>query len=140
MKVTISGSRSFDDRLLVDAVVERLVERGDFINVGDARSGVDSMVRSELHAREHLVEDTDYRIFEADWTRHGRRAGYLRNERMIRDADRFIAIFSPGQMTPGTKNALEMAWEKGIPISIYRDRRWFDEERDLSNPEDTTDG
>lgn len=124
MRVAISGSRSFDDRLLVDRVVARLIERKAKIHVGDAKSGVDSMVLSEVR-RLGLEEGKDYEVFIARWDRHGKRAGHLRNERMIRQSDELIAIFSPGPMTPGTSNAVTQAQERLLPMSLYHEGKWF---------------
>ena len=124
MRVAISGSRSFDDRLLVDRVVARLVERKATIHVGDAKSGVDSMVLSEVR-RLGLTKDKDYKVFIAHWDRHGKRAGHLRNGVMIRNSDELIAIFSPGPMTRGTSDAVSQAQDRSLPMSMYHDGKWY---------------
>ena len=122
MRVVISGSRTFTDREVVERVIDRLIERQDFIIVGDAPHGVDRMVMEYCYHREDDLYD--WQVFPADWEKYGKRAGHLRNEWMIHDADALIAIFAPGEPTPGTSNALEQARKKGIPTAMYHDGTW----------------
>jgi nucleoside-diphosphate-sugar epimerase len=122
MKVAISGSRGFLNRWLVMAVIDRLIERGDTILVGDAPRGVDRMVAEYVSFREDDV--ADWKEYPADWDKYGRRAGHERNEWMVHDADALIAIFAPGPLTPGTQNALWQARKRGIPTAVYHDGEW----------------
>lgn len=122
MKVAISGSRTFTDRALVEAVIDRLIVREDTILFGDAPNGVDRMVAEYVY---HMADNVrDWQEYPAEWERYGKRAGHLRNEWMIHDAEGLIAIFAPGQRTPGTSNAVQQARRKGIPIAIYHDGVW----------------
>jgi hypothetical protein len=116
MNVAISGSRSFRDRHLVELVMDRLYDRGDFILYGDAPSGVDDFVNN--YQRDY-GEPSRARLYHAHWKTLGKGAGHERNGRMIADADMLIAIFSPGRPTPGTSNAFNQARSKHIPIFVF---------------------
>ena len=59
MKTAISGSRTFRDRALVESVVDRLIESGDHIILGDAPSGVDRMAVEYVEHRADDVFDYD---------------------------------------------------------------------------------
>lgn len=122
MRVAISGSRTFRDRRLVEAVIDRLIDRQDYIVLGDAPSGVDRMAAEYV---EHRADDVyDYCTYEADWKTYGRRAGHLRNTEMLWRADALIAIFADGPVTPGTMNAVLQARQKGIPTVVYHEGQW----------------
>ncbi len=121
MKVAVSGSRGFTDWSVVEAVVDRLIQAGDHILVGDAR-GWDRMVAEYVTYREDDVYDWD--VYLAEWERYGKRAGHLRNEWMIHDADALVAVFAPGPRSPGTQNAIQHALRRGIPFVVYEDGAW----------------
>ena len=46
---------------------------------------------------------------------------------MVRSADRLIAIFADGPVTPGTMDAVLQARRKGIPVFIYHDGKWTED-------------
>lgn len=123
MNVAISGSRTFTDRRFVELVVERLLARGDHIIIGDAPNGVDDFAWDYLKQRVHWAHWTRY---IAHWTLHGRAAGHERNGRMLdHPADQLIAIFAPGEFTPGTQNCVQQAFAKSIPIFTFHEGAWF---------------
>jgi hypothetical protein len=122
MKVAISGSRTFTDQDLVERVIDRLIERGDEVLIGDARSGVDYFAHVYLDYRADDVKN--YEVYEAEWDKYGKSAGYLRNKWMIHDADQLIAMLAPGLPTKGTSGAIEIALKKGIPVYVYHEGAW----------------
>lgn len=52
----------------------------------------------------------------ADWGRHGRGAGYVRNRRLIEAAD--VAVFFWDGASRGTADAIGRAKARGIPVEI----------------------
>jgi hypothetical protein len=107
---------------VVERVVDRLIVREDVILFGDAPNGVDRMVAEYVyHMADHV---RDWQEYPAEWERYGKRAGHLRNEWMVHDADALIAIFADGTRTPGTSNAVMQARRKGIPVAIYHEGVW----------------
>jgi hypothetical protein len=122
LRVAISGSRTFDDRRLVEQVVDRLIVRRAIIHVGDASRGVDRMVAEYIMSREDDV--ADWRVYKANWKAEGWRAGHNRNDWMISESDELIAIFAPGPFTPGTLNAVRCASRRLLPTFIYHEGAW----------------
>lgn len=119
MRIAISGSRTFEDRELVEGVVAELVVNGHHVLVGDARTGVD------LFVREYFAEgDPALKVFVADWEANGKAAGHMRNAVMLAEAEGFIAIFANGKRTPGTSGALTIAERLGLPRRVYHLGRW----------------
>lgn len=58
------------------------------------------------------------RVFPADWNRHGRAAGPIRNREMAEYADALVAVWD-GE-SRGTKNMIEEATKRGLKVHVYR--------------------
>lgn len=110
--VIIAGTRTFSD-------YKMLCERCDFffsrqtptaIICGEAR-GADSLGRK--YAEEHGIA---VESFPANWKKYGRSAGYIRNQEMADHADALIAFWDG--KSRGTKNMIDIAKKKGIPIRV----------------------
>jgi hypothetical protein len=56
-------------------------------------------------------------IFKPDWDKYGKRAGFIRNELIINEADKIIAFWD-GE-SKGTKLSIDLAIKAGKPIDIY---------------------
>jgi len=76
-RVLVCGSRYWHDEDFIDGFIESLVERDAIIIHGAAR-GADEMAGES--ADRHGLECLE---FPADWDRHGKRAGFLRNQQML---------------------------------------------------------
>lgn len=125
-KVALSGSRTFTDQRLVERVIDRLIDRRAVIHIAcsdrGCTAGVDTFVHQYVDYRIDDVYDNE--VFYAEWRRYGKRAGFLRNEDMIRASSELIAFLSPGAPTPGTSHAIGLAQRKGIPLHVYQDGKW----------------
>lgn len=132
MRVAISGSRGPDpsrgrpvgwtDFDIIDRTVARLLAQGHTLNVGDASSGVDAMVREAFDSNpEYEVYPSSHlKVYPARWAEEGKRAGHNRNGWMISESDMLIAFFAPvSPLTRGTTDAVRHALRKGIPVHVY---------------------
>jgi predicted polyphosphate/ATP-dependent NAD kinase len=81
---------------------------------GGAR-GADSL--SGLWATTRQVSDV--RVYEADWKTHGKRAGPIRNIKMLDEEKPHVVIAFPGGA--GTANMIKLAKDKGIPVLHVKD-------------------
>lgn len=80
MKVLVCGSRRFPDPFRVSlAINERIaaLPRGTCVLSGHAR-GADAMAEEAATRYDHQVL-----LFPAEWEKHGKKAGVLRNLRML---------------------------------------------------------
>lgn len=113
-RVVVAGSRFFNDYDLFSAVVDRYLYRikqeYDIIILSGHCSGTDRM--AERYARE---KGYGLEVFPADWT-IGRKAGPLRNQKMVDVSDYAIAFLSDGK---GTISLINLALRKGIPLRVY---------------------
>ncbi len=111
-RVIIAGSRDFDDYSLLKTKMDGLLRNKDDVCVvcGEAR-GADTLGR-------RYAEERGYQIlsFPANWSKHGRKAGYLRNIEMAENADALVAFWN-GE-SHGTKHMIDTAKRYGLQIRI----------------------
>lgn len=113
MIVIIAGSR--DLWVLTDEIDAELAKAGwvpTEIVSGGAR-GIDTA--GEFYAKSKSL---GLKIFPADWDKLGRRAGFLRNEKMSHYADALLAVWD-GQ-SRGTLNMIECMQRLEKPVHILR--------------------
>lgn len=112
MRVIIAGSRDLHSELLVhEAVAAAGFDITTLVNGG--ADGIDLVAY-------RWAEDMGIPIAEypADWKRHGRAAGPIRNRQMAENADALIAI-SRQPITPGTANMVKQATERGLKVYVH---------------------
>ena len=56
--------------------------------------------------------------FPADWTKYGKKAGYLRNIQMADEADALIAVWDG--VSKGTNHMINIANEKNLLVFVYK--------------------
>ena len=112
--VIIAGSRGFNDYDLLCQKCDIFFsqKKPTMILCGEAR-GADTLGRR--YAEEHNIMVDSY---PAEWSRYGRSAGMLRNREMLKHADALVAFWD--ERSAGTKNMIDIAMEKGIPVRIVR--------------------
>ena len=113
-KVIIAGSRDFYDYDLLEEECNEILKGKDDVEVVSGRAiGADML--GELYAKEnnHTVKH-----FPADWNKHGKGAGFIRNGEMANYANKLIAFWD-GESN-GTKHMIETAQKKGIKTHIIR--------------------
>lgn len=114
-RVIIAGGRDFSDYDLLSGTMDLLLSNiHDDITVicGKAR-GADTLGERYARERGYAVQ-----YFPADWDRCGKRAGYIRNIEMAKDADA-LAAFWDGH-SHGTKHMIETARQNGLKIRVKR--------------------
>lgn len=102
--IGIVGSRSRDSLQDFNKVKEaflKLYEDGDEIVSGGCPQGGDRM--AELIAK---VEQIPIKIYYAQWKKHGRAAGFIRNSDIAEDADILIACVAEDR-TGGTEDTIK---------------------------------
>ncbi len=112
MKVIIAGSRSFNNYSLLRQICDLELNRDSEIVSGTA-NGADKL--GEQYADEKGIRK---KLFAADWTTHGKSAGYIRNEEMAKYADALIAFWDG--KSKGTQHMIELARKYNLLIRIVR--------------------
>ena len=115
MRVIIAGSRTVVSYDLVKRCIERALTRNKHIIITEVVSGtargVDTL--GEEYARKHNIT---IKQFPADWNKHGKSAGYKRNEQMAHYADALIAI--QHNESRGTAHMINIAKDQGLITAV----------------------
>ena len=109
MKVIIAGSRNIVDYEVVKEAIEESQFTLKTVVSGGAK-GVDSLGEQYAEAM-----NIPLHVYKADWERHGRAAGPIRNRKMAENADALIAIWDG--KSRGTKNMIETAQK--LKLLVY---------------------
>ncbi len=112
MKVIIAGSRSFSDYELMERNCDHMLQnQTDIEVVSGTADGADKL--GEVYA-----SNIGHRIkrFPADWKTYGRKAGFLRNEKMAKYADALIAFWDGS--SKGTEHMINLAKKHNLKIKV----------------------
>ena len=111
MKTIVAGSRGVTNpKHLIDALCECGWWPTEVVS-GTAR-GADQMGEAWAYSNRVPV-----RRFPADWNRHGKIAGMLRNAEMANYAEALIALWY-GE-SRGTKNMIDTARRQGLKVHVH---------------------
>lgn len=59
----------------------------------------------------------DYTVYQPQWKKYGKVAGFIRNDLILDDADRVLAFWD--FRSRGTLDTLRKAWRRNLPIEVY---------------------
>ena len=112
MRVLVCGGRDFEDQELLNRTLDRINEESPISTIihGLAR-GADRM--GGEYATVHGIPVCE---FPADWGTHGRKAGYIRNARMLAEGQPDVVVAFPGGK--GTADMIRQAREAGIEVKV----------------------
>lgn len=112
MKTIIAGSRSVNHIMAIMAAIGKSGLKIKEVVSGGAK-GADAL--GEVWAN---ANKTPVKKFPADWDKHGKAAGPIRNKQMAEYADALIAVWDG--KSKGTKNMIETMRETGKPVFVYK--------------------
>lgn len=107
-RVLVCGGREFSDREALFAVLDSIKDLIDSVICGGAR-GADDLAYTWACRNDKKPER-----YMAEWDRHGRAAGPIRNQRMIDEGKPTLVIAFPGGA--GTADMIRRAQKAGIPV------------------------
>lgn len=116
MRVLVCGSRDYDDYARVFMELDIVHSRTPITLVieGEAR-GADLLARRWAETMKIKVL-----AYPADWDKHGKRAGYIRNKLMLDEGKPDLVIaFWDGQSC-GTEMMIDLARRAGVTVKVFR--------------------
>lgn len=128
VRVIVTGSRAWSDRDVIWASLDYIAEaaRASGISVIVAHgcaSGADQLADEWVTARKRMDWPVLAERFPADWIRHGKRAGMVRNRAMVQPgADVCLAFILDG--SKGATHCANLA--EAHDIRTQRIERWSD--------------
>lgn len=109
-RVLFCGSRNYRDADTIRRVMAEIPQATVILH-GDCPTGADALAEQAA-----ILLGSDTLKFPADWKKHGRRAGPIRNAAMLDYEPRKVYAFGTGKGTDGT---VKMAEARGIPVVRY---------------------
>lgn len=114
MKIIVAGSRAFNDQQMVFNAIETFVKQhdlslSDIEIVSGGAIGVDRFGEKWANAK-----NVKLTIFKADWNKHGKKAGMIRNKDMRKYSDALIAIWDG--RSKGTKHMIDNAYQHNLIV------------------------
>lgn len=102
-KLVICGSRTIVDYSLVKKNLDRIItDKTSVIIISGGAKGVDQL--AEKYAKDNNIELV---VVKAEWDKHGKKAGILRNIEMIDMSDQVICFWNG--MSKGTNHSIDYA-------------------------------
>jgi hypothetical protein len=110
MKVLVCGGRHYADRERLTTVLDRLrAERGFSLVIAGGARGADTLAEEWAKAAGLPCD-----VYRADWEGLGRKAGPIRNERMLHEGKPELVVGFPGGR--GTAHMCRIAREAGVEV------------------------
>lgn len=121
MRVLVCGGRDFGRDLVTwNFIVETLDRRLLWGNSGNEYYNDITIIEGDAYGVDkragQWATDTGAKleIYPADWEKHGKRAGYIRNKQMLDEGKPDLVIAFPGGA--GTAMMVKLAKEAGVPV------------------------
>ena len=121
MRVLISGDRNWDDPKPIAYIMQEIVTSyiGEVTFVHGLARGADTMCDVIAKLYNYNVEG-----YPADWTKHGKAAGPIRNQEMLdtidpESEDMVIGFHKDIENSKGTKDMLKRSKKKGVKTFLY---------------------
>lgn len=117
MKLIVAGGRDFTDTNRMIAELQRLVESGEITDSPELVCGMArgaDMLAYSLWANNRMPIHN----FPANWNKHGKSAGYKRNQEMGEFADAAVCFWDGN--SKGTKHMIDIMNKLNKPVYVVR--------------------
>lgn len=115
-RILVTGSRDWDDEALIRRILHHFVHSDNVLVSGACPTGAD-----EIAERWWKIEGGVVEQHPADWSTHGKRAGYVRNAEMVNlGADVCVAFIK--NESKGVTMTADLAEKSGIQTIRYTDQ------------------
>jgi hypothetical protein len=108
MKILVCGGRDFNDNFLLEKTLNEYLHLNPTIIEGGVQ-GADRMAGDWAEKN-----NIPYEVFFAEWKRFGKKAGLLRNQKMLDEGKADFVIAFPGGN--GTADMIKRAKKANVPV------------------------
>jgi len=118
MKIAIVGTRNFSKLDLIKtqlSIIYTKLGTDDITIVSGGCRGVDKEA-------EEIAKTFGFKtkIYEANWDKHGKAAGPIRNSEIVKNADIFIVFWD--NKSHGTRDTINKIIDAGKPLRVYNEK------------------
>jgi hypothetical protein len=112
VKILVCGDRNFQNQELMNEVLDALKPVVSLLIAGGAR-GADTLAENWA-----TLNQIPTQIFPAEWDKHGRAAGTIRNKQMLDEGSPALVIAFPSPNSKGTRHMIRIAKSAGITTHV----------------------
>jgi len=112
MRIAVTGGRDLKNWQQICDELDVQISYGDQMIVGDCPTGLDLIASVWFYAKYGMVPG----VFKADWDKHGKAAGPMRNRDMMTDGEPDLLVAFPGGR--GTASAVREAKKAGVEVYV----------------------
>lgn len=122
MRVILTGSRSWDRPDVIHGILDIIAKEtaaiGDRLTLvhGACPSGADAHADAWYRAKRGEMP-LGVERHPANWREHGKRAGFLRNQELVRLGADLVLAFLRDE-SPGTTGCIELAERAGLTVQV----------------------
>jgi uncharacterized protein YeaO (DUF488 family) len=115
MRVIIAGCRTFNNYGLLKSKLDKILKdyNDEIIIVSGNANGADKLGEKYGKEKNYEVE-----LYPADWDKHGKSAGPIRNAQMANVGNVLVAFWDG--KSSGTGNMIDQATKKGLDVYVVR--------------------
>jgi YspA, cpYpsA-related SLOG family len=118
VKISVTGGREFDNTKLVQTIFRGIARIAWSVTlIHGAARGLDTIADEQAKDLVWWVEA--YPVSPDEWKLYGKRAGHIRNRKMLEESKPHILLSFPGGS--GTANCIKSALQMGIPVESFWD-------------------
>jgi len=116
-RIIVTGGRDYAYQAMVFGALDMQAEANviDAIIQGDCPTGADALARKWAIVNNHHLER-----YPAEWRKHGKAAGPIRNQQMIDEGRPTMVFAFPGGR--GTADMVRRAKAAGVPVHHFGER------------------
>ena len=117
-RILVCGGRDYSDAEWFDKCIMHLIQHvtpADILIIQGGARGADRLAKE--WAERYGVEQIEFR---ADWDRHGKAAGYIRNKQMLDEGKPHMVVAFPGGR--GTASMVQIAHRANLAVWQPGDR------------------
>lgn len=118
MRILVCGSRTFTDGQFVWDVLRAYKLHGVYCVIQGGARGADASAKSWASANNVPCHE-----YPADWKKHGKKAGVLRNQRMLDECEPDVVLAfvdKPLEESKGTADMVRRATRANVPTYVLQ--------------------
>lgn len=108
MRILVCGGRDFSDSILLNKTLRDFFFGPEDVLICGMARGADRMAYDWVKARDILIEE-----YPAEWDKHGKAAGFIRNQDMLDSGVDVVVAFPGGR---GTADMVRRARKAGVEV------------------------
>jgi len=118
MRVAIIGSRNWssnDTGVIRQRVLELKAKYSEVAPLTILSGGAKGVDTIAVHMAEML--DVPFKVYKADWDKFGKSAGFVRNAKLVQEAQKVIAYWDG--KSKGTKHTIDLALREHKDLEVH---------------------